>query len=164
LRKQAELEKIGVAPALCARVVDYDQRRAFVLTPNEHTDTGEPVVITQQDIRELQLAKGAIFAGITMLLKAYHVTEEAITELLLAGAFGNYLDAGSAVRIGLIPALPFEKIRSVGNAAGLGSQLALLSAQARQEADAIAANTEHIALTQNPEFQVVFAESMSFPE
>lgn len=164
LRKQAELIQLGVAPTLRARVIDYEQQWAFVLASGEDTDTGEPVVITQQDIRELQLAKGAIFAGITMLLKAYDVKEEAITELLLAGAFGNYLDTRSAVRIGLIPALPFEKIRSVGNAAGLGSRLALLSAQARREADAIAVKTEHLALTQNPEFQVIFAESMTFPE
>lgn len=90
--------------------------------------------------------------------------EEDITEILLAGAFGNYLDNQSAVRIGLIPDIPHEKIRSVGNATGLGSQLALLSGEAKQEADCIARTTGHIALTNNPEFQSTFVEAMKFPE
>jgi uncharacterized 2Fe-2S/4Fe-4S cluster protein (DUF4445 family) len=164
LRKQAELEKLGVPPALRKRIVEQNRQRAFILATEEESDTGEPVVITQQDIRELQLAKGAIFAGIAMLVKALDIQMSDITELLLAGAFGNYLDPRSAVRIGLIPAFPLEKIRSVGNAAGLGSQLALLSRKAKFEADSIAAATEHLALTHNPEFQMVFAESMGFPK
>ena len=164
LRKQAELEKLGVPPALRERIVEQNRQRAFILATEEESDTEEPVVITQQDIRELQLAKGAIFAGIAMLVKALDIQMSDITELLLAGAFGNYLDPRSAVRIGLIPAFPLEKIRSVGNAAGLGSQLALLSRKAKLEADSIAAATEHLALTHNPEFQMVFAESMGFPK
>lgn len=162
-RKQAELEKIGIVPALRTRVIEQGKQRAFVLALSEQTDTGKPIIISQQDVRELQLAKGAIFAGIRMLLKMCDVEEDAITELLLAGAFGNYLDTASAVRIGLIPPLSAGKIRSVGNAAGLGSQLALLSLHVGEDADAIASTTDHIALTNNPEFQVVFAESLAFP-
>ncbi len=163
-RKLSELDTLGIAPGLQTRVVEQGKQRAFVLAFGEQTDTGEPIIISQHDVRELQLAKGAIFAGIRMLLKAFGVKDDAITELLLAGAFGNYLDTTSAVRIGLIPALSAGKIRSVGNAAGLGSQLALLSLHTREETDTIASTTEHIALTHNLEFQVVFAESLAFPE
>lgn len=163
-RKIAELEQRGTPEALRERVIEHGKQRAFVLADGTQTDTGEPILITQHDVRELQLAKGAIFAGIRMLLNAFEADEAAITELLLAGAFGNYIDTASAVRIGLIPPLPPTTIRSVGNAAGLGSQLALLSQTASQEADTIAARAEHLALTNNPEFQLVFAESLGFPE
>jgi uncharacterized 2Fe-2S/4Fe-4S cluster protein (DUF4445 family) len=153
-----------LSPELRTRLIGENQQRAFILVPSAETETGDPIVLTQQDIRELQLAKGAIRAGIATLMQTLGVTTEDITELLLAGAFGNYLDPRSAVRIGLLPALSLEKIRSVGNAAGLGAQLALLSTAARQEADAIALHTEHVALTNNLEFQRIFAESMGFPE
>ena len=99
-----------------------------------------------------------------MLMKTLQIQEDDIAEILLAGAFGNYIDQDSAVRIGLIPALPTERIRSVGNGAGLGSQLALLSGEAKREASQIAKTTEHLALTNNPEFQYTFAEAMAFPE
>lgn len=162
--KEAENKGKSLPPLLQKRLVKHGRQKAFVLVHGDQTGTGEAIVITQQDIRALQLAKGAIAAGISMLLKALHVQEEEITEILLAGAFGNYLDTESAVRIGLIPDILHEKIRSVGNAAGLGSQLALLSGEAKREADSIAGATEHIALTTNPEFQSTFAEAMKFPE
>jgi uncharacterized 2Fe-2S/4Fe-4S cluster protein (DUF4445 family) len=147
------------------RIVEEDQgKRAFILLYGDRTKDGKPIVLTQKDIRELQLAKGAISAGITMLMKTLQIQEDDIAEILLAGAFGNYIDQHSAVRIGLIPALPAERIRSVGNAAGLGSQLALLSGEAKREASQIAKTTEHLALTNNPEFQYTFAEAMTFPE
>jgi len=163
-RREHELEQAGVKPRLRERIKIDGKKKYFVLVEGRQTDNGEPVVITQQDVRELQLAKGAIFAGITMLMQELNIHPDDMTELLLAGAFGNYLDTRSAVRIGLIPALPPEKIRSVGNAAGLGSQLALLSGKAKLEADHIAKTTQHIALTNRPEFQVAFAEAMAFPE
>jgi uncharacterized 2Fe-2S/4Fe-4S cluster protein (DUF4445 family) len=164
LLNRAELEKHGsISPLLKERIIEEYRKRQFILAYGNQTESGEPIVITQQDIRELQLAKGAIFAGINMLIKKLEIQAEDIVEILLAGAFGNYLDKHSAVRIGLLPAFPPEKIRSVGNAAGLGSQLALLSGQAKQEADQIAKFTAHIALTNNPVFQHAFAEAMAFP-
>ena len=165
LLTMAELDKTGsISPLLKGRIVEEHRKRKFILVDGNQTENGEPIVITQQDIRELQLAKGAIFAGINILMHTLAIQKEDIVEILLAGAFGNYLDKESAVRIGLLPDFPLEKIRSVGNAAGLGSQLALLSGQAKQEADQIAKTTEHIALTNNLKFQSIFAEAMAFPE
>ena len=149
--------------ALERRFASQGRDKHFILLHGEETETGEPLVITQRDIRELQLAKGAIAAGIAMLMHALDIRPGDLHEILLAGAFGNYIAKESAVRIGLIPDIPLERIRSVGNAAGLGSQLALLSEQARREADQIARTTTHIALTNNPVFQHTFAEAMVFP-
>ena len=159
-----EAERDGLPDFLSARLKREGRRKHFVLLPGEQCENGDAIVITQQDIRELQLAKGAIAAGITMLLNLLGARPDDIHEILLAGAFGNYIDPQSALRIGLIPALPLERIRSVGNAAGLGSKLALISGKAKHEADLIAERTEHVALTSNSAFQVIFAENMGFPE
>lgn len=160
-----EAERSGhpLPPNLRRRVIVAQKQRVFVLLDGEQTESGEPILLTQQDIRELQLAKGAIAAGIAVLLKRFGVQAGDLAEILLAGAFGNYLDRDSAARIGLIPALPLERIRSVGNAAGLGAQMALLSGAAKQEAAQIARRTEHVALTNDPDFQAIFAEQMAFP-
>jgi uncharacterized 2Fe-2S/4Fe-4S cluster protein (DUF4445 family) len=162
-RKPHELDEAGVPPQLRQRLIKVGGKRQFVLVEAEHADSGEPLVLTQHDVRELQLAKGAIAAGIAILMEQLQIQADDVSEILLAGAFGNYLDPRSAVRIGLIPGLPASRIRSVGNAAGLGSQLALLSGQAKQEAAQIANTTEHIALTNDPAFQLAFADAMGFP-
>ena len=164
LLRKDELQE-SVPPRIRERITEEKgSKRAFILVYGEYTKNGESIVITQKDVRELQLAKGAMAAGIKMLIKTLDIQKEDISEILLAGAFGNYIDNESAVRIGLIPPLPYEKIRSVGNAAGLGSQLALLSGKAKEEAGNIARTTEHIALTNDPEFQLIFADEMRFPE
>ena len=98
-----------------------------------------------------------------MLLKSLGCEAHAITQIFLAGAFGNYIDTQSALRIGLIPAVPRARIQSVGNAAGFGAQIALLDEAAKREADDIAQQTEHLALTSSPEFQAIFAAQMAFP-
>ena len=161
--EEAERKGSSWPPALRERLVKEGRKKHFILVHGDQTGTGEPIVITQHDIRELQLAKGAIAAGIDMLMQELQIQPDDLVEVLLAGAFGNYIDTASAVRIGLIPPLPSERIRSVGNAAGLGSQLALLSGDAKREADTIATTTRHIALTNNPQFQATFAEAMAFP-
>ena len=100
-------------------------------------EAGAPreIVLTQDDVRQLQLAKGAIASGIAMLQHVAGVPPEDVHELMLAGGFGNYLSIASAVRIGLIPGLPPDRIRYVGNAASLGAQLCLLSERERARAD-----------------------------
>ncbi len=159
-----QAQRAGLPEFLRKRLRKEGKQKQFILLFGDQTEHGEPIVLTQQDIRELQLAKGAIAAGITMLMTTLQIELSDLHEILLAGAFGNYIDTESAVRIGLIPPMPQTKIRSVGNAAGSGSQLALLSGNAKQEADRIADQTEHIALTNDPEFQRIFASEMTFPE
>jgi uncharacterized 2Fe-2S/4Fe-4S cluster protein (DUF4445 family) len=86
-----------------------------------------------------------------------------IKELMLAGGFGNYINIESAVRIHLLPDLPVERIRYVGNAAGLGAQMALLSETERNRAATLARAVEHVSLAARPDFQDIFIEAICFP-
>jgi uncharacterized 2Fe-2S/4Fe-4S cluster protein (DUF4445 family) len=99
-----------------------------------------------------------------MLQHVLRVPDDALRELMLAGGFGNYLSIRSAVRIGLIPALPPERIRYVGNAAALGAQLTLVSEAERGRAERLARSIEHLSLATHPDFQDLFVEAMNFPK
>ena len=125
---------------------------------------GEPVVLTQKDIRELQLAKGAIAAGIHLLAQVYGAELEDIQTVLIAGAFGNFMRPESACRIGLIPPQLLGKIRPVGNAAGEGACLAALSRVELSRCASLAAGTEYLELAQHPGFSACYMEEMGFPE
>jgi len=120
-------------------------------------------VLTQDDVRQLQLAKGAIASGIAMLQHVAGVPDERVDELLLAGGFGNYVSIASAIRIGLIPDLPQSRVRYVGNAASLGAQLCLLSETERRRAEELAARIEHVSLAAHPDFEEIFVNAMNFP-
>ncbi len=124
----------------------------------------EQVSLTQQDIRELQLSKGAIAAGIELLVKHYGITYDDISEVLLAGAFGSYMNPDSALAIGLLPRELSGKIRAVGNAAGAGAKLISVSPELLAEASEIASKTEFLELSTDPDFQLTFAMNMYFDE
>ncbi len=150
-------------PALRERVAMRGEERVFVLLrPGEAGARGE-IVLTQDDVRQVQLAKGAIASGIAMLLHVGAVPLDRVEELMLAGGFGNYLSIPSAIRIGLIPALPVSRVRYVGNAASLGAQLCLLSEAERARADTIASRIEHVSLAAHPDFEQIFVDAMNFP-
>ena len=102
-------------------------------------------------------------AGNAMLLHVAAVPLERVEELLLAGGFGNYLSILSAIRIGLIPALPVGRVRYVGNAASLGAQLCLLSEAERARAETLAGRIEHVSLAAHPDFEQIFVDAMNFP-
>lgn len=121
-----------------------------------------PLSVTQKDVRELQLAKAAIATGIKMVLGEMGITEKDLSEILLAGAFGNFIDRANAQAIGLLPGIPLEKVRQVGNAAGQGAKLALVSRAARAEAEKVARQVRVLNLAQQSRFQEVFLESMAF--
>ena len=150
--------------ALGARLAERGEERLLILIPHGAAAGGGEIVLTQDDIRQVQLAKGAIGGGIRMLQHVLRVPDEALTDLMLAGGFGNYLSIRSAVRIGLIPPLPPERIRYVGNAAALGAQLALVSEAERARADRLARSIEHLSLATHPDFQDLFVEAMNFPK
>jgi uncharacterized 2Fe-2S/4Fe-4S cluster protein (DUF4445 family) len=133
-----------------------------VLVPAEETAVAGPVVLTQRDIRQIQLAKGAIRAGIEILMSELPVAPEQVVEVCLAGAFGNYIRPASALEIGLIPRYPGAALTPVGNAAGAGAQLALLSRAAWREAAEIRAQVEYVELSLRQDFQRVFMEAMMF--
>jgi uncharacterized 2Fe-2S/4Fe-4S cluster protein (DUF4445 family) len=160
-----QIERRGRFPAALAdRLVERSEERLVVLAPRGAAAGGGEIVLTQDDIRQVQLAKGAIGGGIRMLQHVLRVPDEALTDLMLAGGFGNYLSIRSAVRIGLIPALPLERIRYVGNAAALGAQLALVSEAERARAERLARSVEHLSLATHPDFQDLFVEAMNFPK
>ena len=153
----------SLPPALRGRVAMRGEERVFVvLRPGEAGARAE-IVLTQDDVRQVQLAKGAIASGIAMLLHVAAVPLERVEELLLAGGFGNYLSILSAIRIGLIPGLPVGRVRYVGNAASLGAQLCLLSEAERARADTIASRIEHVSLAAHPDFEQLFVDAMNFP-
>lgn len=147
-----------------ARVEMRGEERVVVLArPGEHGAERE-IMLTQDDIRQVQLCKGAIASGVAMLRHVAGVGPEQVEELMLAGGFGNYLSIRSALRIGLIPPdLPEGKIRYVGNAAALGAQLALVSEAERARAEVIAGRIEHVSLAAHPDFETIFVECMNFP-
>ena len=134
--------------------------RAF-LTGQATSDEGR-VVLTQEDIRQVQLAKAAIRAGIRLLQKKIGLEDCDIKRVFLAGAFGSYIRRESALRIGLLPAVPAERIIFVGNAASSGAQMILLNSALRAEAEQLARKIEYVEIAHEPDFQAVFAESMSF--
>ncbi len=141
------------------RVVEGERGVEFILTRKQES----PVVLTQGDVRELQLAKGAIYAGIKILMKEAQLTPQDISRVILAGAFGNYVRKESAIAIGLLPLAEKDKIVSVGNAARMGARMALLSQEVRGRAVRAAAATRYVELSGRLDFQMEFAEAMFFP-
>ncbi len=138
------------------------QYKEFLLVPSEDTGHGKDIVVTRSDINEIQLAKGAIRAGLEILLEEGGIAAGDIDEFIIAGAFGTYLDVGSAMTVGMFPELPRERFRQVGNAAGTGAQQMLLSAERRRVADEIPERVEYIELTTHAGFEKAFMKAMFF--
>ena len=145
------------------RLIKQDEKEQFVLAWAEASGKEEDITLTQGDIRQLQLAKGAICSGVMMLQQVMEVSNETLHELMLCGGFGNYINTASAVRIRLMPALPLERITYYGNAAALGAQMALLSETERARAETLAREIEHVSLASHPDFQEIFVEALQFP-
>lgn len=140
-----------------------EQGPEFVLVPAARSGSGRDIVITQKDVTEIQMAKGAIQAGLNVLLEATHTPPEAVQEVIVAGAFGSFLNIRSTIDIGLFPHLPNAQYRQVGNAAALGAQWILISQAARRRAQEIARRTRYLELTTYPKFNRQFALAMMFP-
>ncbi len=143
------------------RVREVDGNPEYVIAWADETAIGHDIVMTQKDIREIQLAKGAMCAGAHILMKELDVKH--VDKVIVAGAFGNYIDKISALIIGLVPDVPVERIESVGNAAGVGARIALISREKREEANKIAREVDHIKLAVHPDFEKEFSMAMYFP-
>jgi uncharacterized 2Fe-2S/4Fe-4S cluster protein (DUF4445 family) len=154
------LEK-KLPPVVFSRIIEHCGQPGFVLAYGREAD-GEKVVLTQEDIRHVQLAKGAIRAGTKLLLTKVGIDDADVERILLAGAFGNYIRPESAIRIGLLPAVPAERIHFVGNAACTGAEMALLSSRARKKARQLARTIEYVEIAHEKEFGDVFADCMMF--
>ncbi|MDR1604657.1 MAG: ASKHA domain-containing protein [Gracilibacteraceae bacterium] len=156
-----ELQTLNLPPETAARLRDSaaGQRREFVLS---YREGAEDIVLTQKDVREVQMAKGAIAAGAKILLDHFGVDPADLTCVHLTGAFGSHIDIASALRIGLLPTVPSEKVVSLGNAAGIGACLALLSVKTRDAARAACESVGHIELSVCPEFPDEYINAMGF--
>ncbi|MBN2319030.1 MAG: DUF4445 domain-containing protein [Acidobacteria bacterium] len=135
-----------------------DGQKEFVLV--DRPEDGS-ITVSQKDVRELQLAKAAIRLGIETLLDDAGIVEKDIDKVVIAGAFGTFIDVESAVTIGMLPPLPLERFEQVGNAAGTGARLALISKSRRQAADRIASRDGYIELASIPDFNLKFARASS---
>lgn len=133
----------------------------YVLVWNERSAIDSDVVLTQNDIREIQMAKAAIQAGTLVLMDELDIDD--VDRVVLAGGFGNYIDPTSARTIGLYPDTPFEAVESLGNAAGIGAQLVLLDRDARREAERVVECTEYYEIAGTDVFRDAFLESMYLP-
>ena len=136
--------------------------KEFLLVPAVDTGHGKDIVVTRADINEIQLAKGAIRAGMEILLEEGDISAGDIDEFIIAGAFGTYLDVGSAVAVGMFPDLPRERFCQVGNAAGTGAKQMLISADRRRVADMIPERIDYIELTTHAGFEKTFMKAMFF--
>jgi len=132
------------------------KQREFVLVSKQERDGGPAIVLTQGDVRELQLAKAAIRTGIQVLLETNGRSEEEISQVVIAGAFGSYIDVSSGVTIGMLPSIPLDRFRQVGNAAGMGAKLALVSLSSRTQAKDIASRVHYVELASAPNFTQTF--------
>ncbi len=153
-----------VAPALADRLSYIGQERVFVLhRERPDSDPAESVVLSQRDVRELQFAKAAISTGWTLLMEELGLEHRDLQQVLLAGSFGSYLSAASAVRIGLVPQLPVLRIVAAGNVAGEGAKMALLSIRERAGALALLEEVTYVELSDRPDFNDRFVDLLAFP-
>jgi len=141
------------------RVRTYRGQREFILVSKEERKGQPAITITQRDVRELQLAKAAIRTGIQVLLEASGVAEAKIKQVIIAGAFGTYINVASAVEIGMLPSLPLNRFQQAGNAAGMGAKLALISLKKRAQAQALTAKVHYIELASAPSFEPTFIQA-----
>jgi uncharacterized 2Fe-2S/4Fe-4S cluster protein (DUF4445 family) len=161
MRSAGDLE--GKVPgSLASRLITVDGVRAFVLATDKQTG-GKPILFSQKDVRQLQFAKGSIASGIRVLMKEMGVGPEDLQEVLLAGAFGSYIHPDAARIIGLVPAVPLARIRAVGNAAGEGAKIALLSYREREAAEVMPSRVEYIELSGREDFNDIFMSVLGFP-
>lgn len=160
--KLRKTSRDALPPKLRERLGEGEAGYEFVLAWKEQSGKDQNVTITQSDVRQLQLAKSAIYSGITMLQKVMDVPNEKLEQLMLCGGFGNYINVESAVRIRLLPTLDTSKITYRGNAAAIGAQMALLSETERLRSFELAQRIEHVALAARPDFQDIFVDGMVF--
>lgn len=154
-----DVDKKKLHPDFKERLIEVDGERRFVLVFKAN---GEDIVITQNDIREVQLAKGAIAAGIKLMLDEMGKNIEDIDRVVVAGAFGNYIDKASAVTIGVLPAISQDRIISAGNTAGAGVSMILVNEEELELAESLPERIEHVDLAAKENFQNTYLGAMAF--
>ena len=153
---------IGDQLAVTGERIRWDGKRGeYILATAEQTTTGSPIVVTQDDVRNIQLAKAALYAGTKLLMNEAELTS--VDRIVLAGAFGSYIDPKYAMILGLIPDCDLAQVTAVGNAAGDGARIALLNKQKRTEAQRIAEWVTYVETAVHPDFQQEFVGAIHLP-
>ena len=137
-------------------------KREFVLAQADDHRCANDIVVTQRDVAEIQLAKGAIRTGMNILMARAGLAPENIDRVVIAGAFGSYMDPASAIALGMFPRIPLERFTQVGNAAGAGAKAILVSMEQRRRAEQLAREVGYIELAVEPDFHQQFARGMKF--
>jgi uncharacterized 2Fe-2S/4Fe-4S cluster protein (DUF4445 family) len=153
-----------IARELNPRVTRYRGIKRFLIASAEESADGKPIYLTQRDVREVQLAKAAIAAGIQTLMDEMGVAASDIGRVYLAGALGNYVKPERAMDIGLIPRFPPDMVASLGNAASTGATMVLLNEVYWQMANELAKSIEHIELSSRLDFNQHFVDNMDFTQ
>lgn len=133
----------------------------YILATTEQTANGQTLVVTQDDVRNIQLAKAALYAGAKLLMNRMQVTQ--VDEIIMAGAFGSFIDPKYAMILGLIPDCELSQVKAVGNAAGDGARIALLNKHKRIEAQRISAWVTYVETAVDPDFQAEFVDAIHLP-
>jgi len=144
-----------------SRLRTSDGKQEFIIAWQEETSIGKEITITQTDVRNVQLAKGALYAGAKLMMRRLGVDK--LDKVILAGAFGSYIDKEKAMILGMFPDCDLRSVYAVGNAAGDGARIALLNRKKREEAEEIARKVEYMELTIEGDFQTEFIEALEFP-
>ena len=164
-----QLRKVGVLSEMGAMSLDHPRARRgakgpeFVIVTGAESGNEHDIVLTRGDVSEIQLAKGAMRAGAQVLMQEAGITASDINRIVIAGAFGSYIDVRNALQVGMFPPLPPDQFEQVGNAAGVGARMALLSTDMRERAQEIAAQAEYVELTNDPRFTAAFTEAVLMP-
>jgi uncharacterized 2Fe-2S/4Fe-4S cluster protein (DUF4445 family) len=149
------------------RLIKRDNKLEFIIAKKEETSIDREISLSQNDIRQLQMAKAAFYSGMRIILKELRSFRDdmdlEIKQIFLAGAFGNYIDKENAKFIGMIPDIPNEKIFQIGNAAGTGAQICLLSRDFRKIALELLERIKYVEIATKKSFQREYAEAMYFP-
>jgi uncharacterized 2Fe-2S/4Fe-4S cluster protein (DUF4445 family) len=152
----------SISASLAPRLTKIGEERVFVLQWRGE-DPADSIYLTQRDIRELQFAKASIATGWKILFGELGLEPEEVSQVLLAGSFGQYLSPASAVRIGLVPHIALPRIVSAGNVAGEGSKIAALSLRERAEARSILNEVRYVELSGRSDFNDAFIDQLAFP-
>lgn len=142
-------------------IVGADNRRQFVLAWGHETVSGEPITVHAEDVRAIQLAKAALYAGARLLMDRLQVQQ--VAKVALAGGFGAYIDPKHAMILGMFPDCPLSQVRAIGNAAGDGARMILLDKRKREDAAWAARSTEYVETAVEPAFQSEFVAGLAFP-
>jgi len=158
LKTKEEFIKIRSESKLCDRFVKINDINCFIIYDNDDNK----VYISQKDIRQIQLAKSSIYSGCMILIEAFKIGLDEIDEVIISGAFGNYIDVDNAMYIGLLPSVNKSTINNIGNGAGKGVSLYLLNKDMKNKCDKIVKNTVHYELANDEKFVDSYIGNMNF--